>query len=220
MQLIILILYINNIRMVKNTQGGNRHKKFARKNNDNGNAKNRLRISEDECELYAIVTKTLGNGMFHCHCLDDTVRLGHIRGKFSGKGKRDNFVEGGKWVLVGLREWDTPTDKDKTTTATPKKTKMQQCDLLEVYTDTDKLRLRESVLINWNNLDNNDVTKEVSSSKKDINDPFIFATDTEIEREKLMEKMKTNAVETITLTLGEKNDTAVESEEEINIDDI
>ena len=117
--------------MPKNTQGGSSHKKFARKHNLGGFNKNKLRISEDEGELYAIVTKLLGNGMFHCHCIDDTLRLGHIRGKFSGRGKRDNMVEAGKWVLIGLREWDVPSEKTSMSLTTASK-KIQQCDLLEV----------------------------------------------------------------------------------------
>ena len=36
--------------------------------------------------------------------------LGHIRGKFTGRGKRDNMLECGKWVLIGLREWDIPSE--------------------------------------------------------------------------------------------------------------
>ena len=96
--------------MVKNTHGGSGHKKFARKHTS-GAKSNKLRISEDEGEIYAIVTKMLGNGMFHCHCIDGTIRLGHIRGKFTGRGKRDNLVESGKWLLIGLREWDLPSEK-------------------------------------------------------------------------------------------------------------
>ena len=89
--------------MVKNTFGGSSHKKFARKNTV-GPKSNKLRVSDDEGEVYAIVTKMLGNNMFHCYCIDDTIRLGHIRGKFTGRGKRDNMVEGGKWVLIGF-DW-------------------------------------------------------------------------------------------------------------------
>ena len=204
--------------MVKNTQGGNKHKKFARKANDAAAKNNRLRISEDAGEIYAVVTKLLGNGMFHCHCLDNIVRLGHIRGKFSGKGKRDNFVEGGKWVLIGLREWDISKEENaKKTTTTMVKEKIQQCDLLEVYTDTDKLRLRDTIFHNWSVLDINDITKDKDKSKStDANDDVvIFTTDNVLEREQLIKEMKSATAEKIVLHLGEK-----EEEEEINIDDI
>ena len=202
--------------MVKNTHGGSGHKKFARKFTS-GPKSNKLRISEDEGEIYAIVTKMLGNGMFHCHCLDNTMRLGHIRGKFSGRGKRDNLVEGCKWVLIGLREWDVPSEKTGVS-LTKAKDKMQQCDLLEVYSDSDKQRLKETVSENWQILDNNDVSKYKSN---DItgDDQFIFSTDRDIERQHLIEQMKSATAEKIKLKLGENPEEA-EKEEEINFDDI
>ena len=96
--------------MVKNTKGGSGHKKFAHKNTS-GPKNNKLRISEDAGEMYAIVTKINGNSMFNCHCIDSVGRLGHIRGKFSGRGKRDNMVECGKWILIGLRQWNITSEK-------------------------------------------------------------------------------------------------------------
>lgn len=200
--------------MPKNTQGGSSHKKFARKHNLGGFNKNKLRISEDEGELYAIVTKLLGNGMFHCHCIDDILRLGHIRGKFSGRGKRDNMVEAGKWVLIGLREWDVPSEKTSMSLKTASK-KIQQCDLLEVYNDADRQRLRETVAENWQPLDNNDISKDKFKDCGD-EDGFIFSTDRDIEREKLIEDMKSVTAEKITMRIDE----IVENEEEVNVDDI
>ena len=96
--------------MPKNTQGGSSHKKFARKHNTAIINKNKLRISEDEGEMYAIVTKMLGNGMFHCHCIDNKLRLCHIRGRFDGRNKRNNMVTPGTWILIGLREWENSSD--------------------------------------------------------------------------------------------------------------
>jgi initiation factor 1A len=204
--------------MPKNTQGGSSHKKFARKHNTAVINKNKLRISEDEGEIYAIVTKMLGNGMFHCHCLDDTVRLGHIRGKFSGRGKRDNFVEAGKWVLIGLREWDVPSVK--TTSALIKtNNKMQQCDLLEIYSDIDKQRLREIVTENWQPLDNNDISKDKFTDQSN-NDGFIFSTDRDIEREKIIEEMNSSTVEKITMKLSENTEQHEGEDEQVNVDDI
>jgi translation initiation factor 1A len=202
--------------MVKNTHGGSGHKKFASKHS-NAPKNNKLRISEDEGEIYAIVTKMLGNSMFHCYCLDGITRLGHIRGKFSGRGKRDNMVESGKWVLIGLREWDVPSEK---ITALSKgkgqeKEKLQQCDLLEVYSDTDKERLKDTVTENWLQLENNDVTKKYqgdNSGEKDI----IFSTEREFERDRLIEEMKSSTMEKITFKIEENENT----EEEVNIDDI
>jgi translation initiation factor 1A len=206
--------------MVKNTKGGSGQKKFARKNTG-GSKNNRLRISEDEGEIYAIVTKMLGNGMFHCFCTDGASRLGHIRGKFTGRGKRDNMVEGGKWVLIGLREWDVPSEKSTCAISKPKD-KTQKCDLLEVYSDLDKHRLRESVSEDWHLLDNNDVSKNNKDAIVE-DDTFVFGTDRDFEREKLIGEMKSATIETITFTIGEKKageKKEDEQEEEVNFDDI
>jgi initiation factor 1A len=205
--------------MVKNTHGGSGHKKFARKHT--GGAKsNKLRVSEDEGEIYAIVTKMLGNGMFHCHCIDGTVRLGHIRGKFTGRGKRDNMVEGGKWVLIGLREWDVPSEKSSS--ISKGKEKMQQCDLLEVYSDMDKQRLRESVSEDWHSLDSNDVSKTNLGEGATVDDDFVFGTDRDFERDRLIQEMQSSTTERITLRVGESRQEAVAAptEDEVNIDDI
>ena len=201
--------------MVKNTHGGSGHKKFARKFTCAPKS-NKLRLSEDEGEIYAIVTKMLGNGMFHCHCIDNTIRLGHIRGKFSGRGKRDNMVEGGKWVLIGLREWDVPSEKSSS--LSKGKEKIQQCDLLEIYSDSDKQRLRETESENWSILDSNDISKAtVSESKQE--DDIVFGSDRDFERQRLIEEMKSSTMERITLRLGESKEASVE-EQEISIDDI
>lgn len=202
--------------MVKNTHGGSGHKKFGRKHTSGGKS-NKLRLSEDEGEIYAIVTKMLGNGMFHCHCIDNTIRLGHIRGKFSGRGKRDNMVEGGKWVLIGLREWDVPSEKSSS--LSKGKEKMQQCDLLEVYADSDKQRLRETVSENWSTLDSNDVSKTTLGEAKD-DDNIIFGSERDFERSRLIEEMKSSTVERITLRVGESKEEDIAVEEEINFDDI
>lgn len=199
--------------MVKNTHGGSGHKKFGRKFTTAPKS-NKLRVSEDEGEIYAIVTKMLGNNMFHCYCIDGITRLGHIRGKFTGRGKRDNIVQGGKWVLIGLREWDAESKAD-TPIIVKGKLKLQQCDLLEIYSDSDKQRLKDSIDENWSELDKNDVSRDAHTISDDING-FVFGSDADFEREKLLEEMKSATSQKITMKIHEKE---VE-EEEINIDDI
>jgi len=198
--------------MVKNTQGGSSHKKFGRKYTTGSN-NNRLRVSEDEGELYAIATKMLGNGMFHCLCMDGVIRLGHIRGKFSGRGKRDNMVECGKWILIGLREWDVPSEKSSKLSTT---NKMQQCDLLEVYNDMDKQRLRESVTADWSILDSGDITRDaLKSSSTKYDDNIVFGTERDFDREKLIEEMNCETSKKISLHVDEEQE-----DEEIDINDI
>lgn len=194
--------------MVKNTQGGSSHKKFARKHSSAARS-NRLRVSEDEGELYAIVTKMLGNGMFHCHCIDDRQRLGHIRGKFSGRGKRDNMVELGKWVLIGLREWDISSDKSKSLSA-----KLQQCDLLEVYSEGDKARLKETCVENWEILDNNDLSRTSHEDTIDGTTDIVFATDKDEDRDRLVAEMDSATAEKIVFKTEDAQ------EELVDFDDI
>ena len=151
------------------------------------------------------------------------MRLGHIRGKFTIR-KRDNFIEGGKWILIGLREWDVPSAKSSIS-LTKATNKTPQCDLLEVYTDSDKQRLMETMTENWKILDNNDVSKDkekYNNTKYVGEDQFVFATDRDIERQNLIEVMKTTTTEKIILNLGEKLEkiTEMEEEKEINFDDI
>jgi initiation factor 1A len=122
--------------MVKN-YGGNKAKGMARKNAGSGKEKT-TRTSDDEFEMYAIVEKYHGNKMCDVLCIDGESRLCHIRGKFSGKGKRDNTVGKNTWVLVGIRDYETV-----------KEGKKANCDLLEVYNDKDKETLKTTIKAQW-----------------------------------------------------------------------
>lgn len=199
--------------MVKNTKGGSGNKKFARKFITN-KATIRLRVSIDEGEVYAIVTKMLGNNMFHCYCIDGRLRLGRIRGKFAGRGKHDSMLSPGIWVLIGVREWEINKLED-----TSKKTKLQECDLLEVYSDLDKERLKDTVHNDWSILTKNDVTNLTNSLDEDAG--FSFATDKDIERDKLVDEMKSSTLIKMSLSIKPTStDTIQEEEEEIDFNDI
>jgi len=113
--------------MPRNTGGGNKAKKSANKSFIISNRA--TRFASIDGEVYAIVQRMLGGSMCEVLCIDGLVRLCVIRGKFSGKGKRENRLNRGSWVLVGLRDWEI-SSKDK-----PK------CDLLEVYNDGDKEKI-------------------------------------------------------------------------------
>jgi translation initiation factor 1A len=159
--------------MVKNTTGGGRTKGQARKFLNSSKQPNNLRLSNDDDEVYAQVTKILGNGMCHVLCIDKQTRLCHIRGKFRGRSKRDNIITNNGWILVGLREWE---NKDST--------KMQNCDLLEVYSQLDVDRLKNTVDENWN-IFNNHSTSNVNNSTEDT---FDFIDDKTSEYMELIEK--------------------------------
>ena len=99
--------------MVRNLKGGSGAKGQARKHTSTGSsALIKTRLAVEEGELYAQVTKNMGNGMCHVLCQDDKTRLCFIRGKFRGRSKRDNMISNGKWVLIGLRDYESEK-KDK-----------------------------------------------------------------------------------------------------------
>jgi len=185
--------------MVKNTHGGNRAKGFARK----GFAKkdSPLRISENELELYAQVTKVHGGANCQVTSLEGTNLLCHIRGKFRGRGKRDNFIGNGTWLLVGLRDWEKE----------PAPGKLLNCDVIEVYNEADKTRLKNNVTCeNWSLFINYD-TK--NSGVTDSEEGIEFADEKTQEYQELIEAQLAAAQE------GKSEVISVE-DEEVDVDDI
>ena len=91
--------------MVKNTQGGSKHKSQARK------AQFVKHVDVEPSgphEKYAKVTKMYRNGMCQVETQDDKVSLlCHIRGKFRGKNKKHNSIVVNSIVIIGLREWES-----------------------------------------------------------------------------------------------------------------
>jgi len=90
----------------------------------------KVRLAEEEGEIYAVVTKLFGNGMFSANDPDGKERLCIMRNKFRGRSKHDNNVCLGTWVLIGEREFESSLK--------PKH------DLLEVYSDIEKQKLKHS----------------------------------------------------------------------------
>ena len=141
--------------------------------------------------------------MCHVLCCDGVTRLCHIRGKFRGRGKKDNLVKNNTLLLVGLREWD----KSKTPS-----TKMQDCDLLEVYGDDDKEELKNiEKNINWNMFAVNEQKMLKSSDGYSIDNLIEFSDSKTDEYKDLIEKQISNKNTVVIMA---------EDEEEINIDDI
>jgi hypothetical protein len=118
--------------MVKNTTGGSKSKKMANKH-VNAPKTDKLRLALEDGEIYAIVTKNFGNGVQVITIKNETLFC-HIRGRFTGRSRRDNTLAVGSWVLVGLRDWES-TKKN--------------CDLLEVYSAHEVDRLRKTVYEDW-----------------------------------------------------------------------
>ena len=163
--------------MVKNTQGGNKSKGFARKNLTK--KETALRISQDDNEIYAQAVKVMGGSIASGIDLNGNPLKCHIRGKFRSRGKRDNFISPGTWLLVGLHSWENKI----------KSSEIRNCDILEVYNETDKSRLKSSLTsINWSTFianDNKNIT-DVQGDKEEHDCGFVFGDDTTEEYERII----------------------------------
>ena len=125
--------------MVKNTMGGCNGKKVAHKHAVKS-SKSGLRISQNKSEIYGVVKRLNGN-TFDVSCIDEKERRCFIRGKFKGRGKRDNIIEVDKWVLVGLREFQQEPSEIVLVNG---KKEMELCDLLELYSSSEKETLKRT----------------------------------------------------------------------------
>jgi initiation factor 1A len=184
--------------MVKNTKGGNKSKKIGRKF-INAPIDRTLRLAVEKEEIYAVVTKLLGNGMFYANDPDGNERLCIMRNKFRGRGKRDNTLKLGCWVLIGERDFEV-TQKPK-------------CDLLEVYNDGEKERLKKT---------GNPIFKKLKSEhdthhKLDESDDIIFENEEDTDYKNLLNSNKDDGEISTTDNIITMED---EDGEEFTIDDI
>lgn len=187
--------------MVRNTEGGSKAKGYGRKF-ITAKASSKLRTSENEAEVYAQVVKILGGAMCQVLCIDGKNRLCHIRGKFRGRGKRDNLIAPNTWILIGLREWESGKEGVKG--------KLENCDLLEVYNDHDKDTLKNTYTsYNWQLFITNE-TKTTSSEQQDSLFEF-----TDERTEEYRQLIESQLAESKTTTISVEVD-----DEIINVDDI
>jgi len=187
--------------MVKNTHGGNKSKGMARK----GFIKREsaLRVAQEEGEIYAQAVKVMGGNIASAIDIDGQPLRVHIRGKFRGRGKRDNFISPGTWLLVGLHSWSTESTEKKPG-------EIRDCDVLEVYADSDKNRLTSSVTsVNWNKFISND-TKTLGAEDTVIDNGIEFADESTQEYEDLINAQAANT----------KSSAFIMDGEEIDFDDI
>jgi initiation factor 1A len=173
--------------MVKNDKGGNKSKKIGRKF-ITAPVDKKVRMAQEEGEIYAVVTKMLGNGMFYVNDPEGKERLVVMRNKFRGRNKNENTVALGTWVLVGEREFESSSRKPK-------------CDLLEVYNDGEKQKLKRTGNPIFDKL------KSEHDTPHDDNGAVVFEnTDTNKYKE-LMETIATcdvtNKVNTIEIDSGD-----------------
>ena len=108
-----------------------------------------LRTSECSEETFAIVVKMLGNGMCEVSCADGRNRLCIIRKKFRGRQKHKNVVGVGATVMVGLRPWEKN-----------ERSSLQKCDLLEVYSESELRKLKQSGALNMDKASRTSIVTE------------------------------------------------------------
>jgi initiation factor 1A len=124
--------------MVKNTKGGKGAKGLARKSSSaSGGGAGYLPLSTSDFEKYGFVSKIFGNCMCQILFHDGSQLIGHIRGKFRGRNKRNNIIKTNDVVLVGLRDLENP----------PK-----NCDIMYIYDDNEVRTLQENPAFNINKL--------------------------------------------------------------------
>jgi len=190
------------IKMVKNTKGGSGHKSQARKFVESSKQQSKTRIALEDGELYAQVSKLLGNGMCHVLCQDNKTRLCMIRGKFRGRGKRDNILTNGKIILVGIRDYEST-----------KEGKMENCDLLDIYTDQDKKKLENQIdSVDWKLFHQMECSTKTAQDEDNIE----FTNETEDDYDRIMKEATSSSSSTSKKPLIVID----ENEEEINVDDI
>lgn len=190
--------------MVKNTTGGSKSKGFARKNMIK--QVTQLRTAE-EGEIYAQAIKIMGGSICRVMDLNGNEMTCHIRGKFRGRGKRDNFIGSGTWLLVGLRHWEG---------AELAAGKLKECDLVEVYSDAEKSRLRNTELnVDWSKFVANDNKIISAHSASDANqDNEVEFTDQSVaEYEELINSQ-------LAVNNGKNTIITTDDGEEIDVDDI
>ena len=214
--------------MPKNTKGGSGHKSLASKDCYTAKANAKTRISVDEYELYGQVKSMTGNGMCIVFCQDSKFRLCIIRGKFKGKGKRDNIIVAGSWVLVGLREFETEHDVGIIDPGTlsgkqKEKNKLDKCDLLELYSEKDKNYLKSEInLPCWSQFNLDKIGGGGGSSSDDYTDDLVEFTNVKDDGYSNFMNMDftKEPPKKLSLIKKEADEKADEEVAEINIDDI
>jgi initiation factor 1A len=179
--------------MVRNTTGGTGTKSLARKNQTSQS--NRLQLPASNQELVTCVTKMLGSGMCYAETNDKHQLICHIRGKFSGKNKRNNMISVGSVVLVGLRDWEKEA---------------KNCDLLAIYSSNQIEELRNNPNLDVDHVlaSSLDGTTAFKKNKSQDNDGDIVFT------EKKDEEFDSILLE------NQENDFTLQEEDEVEIDDI
>jgi translation initiation factor 1A len=63
-------------------------------------------LLKTDFQEYAKAVKMMGGGRIDCHCFDNKNRLGIIRGKLQGRGKKKGFISVDDIILVAFRSFE------------------------------------------------------------------------------------------------------------------
>jgi translation initiation factor IF-1 len=184
--------------MVKNLGGGNKGKKGARRLMVAPQNKSIREKNPDESrEMYACMMKLYGGSNCEVLCEDGVTRLCIIRNKFRGRSKQDNYLSVGSILLIGLRDWEAK-----------RMDKKENCDLLCVYREDEKIKLISSSSGNWS------IFPEMKELKNNIDDGYggVF-----IEQD---EQIDNDVLQSIKEEINENSGLMNDVMDEIDIDDI
>ena len=144
--------------MVRNKRGGSGHKKQASRHAKAPEKSFKLRLPKEEEEIIACVCKINGGGTTDIICNDGKKRLCIIRQKFRGRNKRDNELTLHAIVLVGMRSYEIVAPKKK-----------QKTDLLYIYSEDQKIQLKQGGHLNscvlYNDVDSSSHNNKQTNNK-------------------------------------------------------
>ncbi len=150
--------------MVKNKKGGKGAKSQGRKHVQPSTTQNRvLRLVQEEGEVYGCVTRHYGGAHCQVLCIDGTSRQCYMPNKFRGRSRRDNMIQAGAWVMVGIRLWESA-----------KPNEALKCDLLEVYNYQEIERLKLTVNENWSRFNGIGSVVGPDNSDEEAEDAYVF----------------------------------------------
>jgi len=181
--------------MVKNVSGGSGQKSKGRKYEVKKSSV--LRMPEEEGEEIGYVTKNEGGGICRVSVMignEEKKLRCHIRGKFRSRNRKDNNINQGSIVMVGLRDWEE---------------EKKECDILEVY-DQEEIKMMKSntsLMEKINRLQQSNQTITSAQTKCTSRNEIEFTMDVD-------EEIK------ITNKPDNHTNTNTNTETEINIDDI
>lgn len=116
--------------MVRNVTGGNKTKGMSRKELAVKETNHFLRIPEPD-EILAVAQRRPDGNHFKAKLENGVEITVYMRNKFSGKNKKDNFIDKDTFVLIAQQSFATAKGKER-------------YDLLEVYSDSEIMQLRSN----------------------------------------------------------------------------